>query len=316
MQLFVADTPGALEDVQTFHKRTAGAETNVAIGLARLGTEATWVSRLPRNPLGRLVAAHARAHGVDTSGVIWDDRGRLGLYFVEVAAPPRNSTALYDRAGSSFATLDPAELDWPARLAGARWLHTSGITPALSDHCAHAVREALSAARTAACRTSYDLNFRARLTGAAGARAALESIAGSIDLLVGSAEDAATVFGLAGEAGELARTLRARLGIPLVVVSQRTSAADGTQVRRSAAVGEDEHEVVSPQFRTVDPVGGGDAFVAGLLHGLLHEGPRRALELGGALAALKQSMTGDFAIVEADEVEQALAGAGAPRMAR
>ena len=79
-----------LEQSQQLDVWPAGAELNVAVGLARLGTPAAWVSRLPRNPLGRLVVAHARAHGVDTSRVVWADDGRLGLYFVEVAAPPRS----------------------------------------------------------------------------------------------------------------------------------------------------------------------------------------------------------------------------------
>src|SRR5919204_4032446 len=138
-----------LEQSQQLDVWPAGAELNVAVGLARLGTPAAWVSRLPRNPLGRLVVAHARAHGVDTSRVVWADDGRLGLYFVEVAAPPRQSGALYDRAGSSFVSLQADELDWPTLLRGARLFHTSGITCALAPACAPAAAQRLKAARAA-----------------------------------------------------------------------------------------------------------------------------------------------------------------------
>ena len=305
-----------LEQADVLEVWPAGAELNVAVGLARLGTPAAWVSRLPSNPLGRLVAAHARAHGVDTTGVAWHEGGRLGLYFVEVAEPPRRSTGLYDRAGSSFAQLDPGEFDWPALLADARALHVSAITPALSESCARATEQALVAARTAGCVTVYDLNFRARLTTPAAARTTAERLAGSVDVVIASAADAAHVFALEGDAAELASELRERLGIEHVVVSARTQNADGTQQRVSVSLADELQTVTSTAFGTVDPVGGGDAFCAGFLHGFLNGGPKRGLELGGAAAALKQSLPGDFPVLDADEVEELVATPGTIAMRR
>jgi 2-dehydro-3-deoxygluconokinase len=294
----------------------AGAELNVAVGLARLGTRAAWVSRLPRNALGRLVAAHARSHGVDLSGVRWDNGGRLGLYFVEVAPPPRPSVALYDRAGSSFATSDPSEYDWPSLLADARFFHTTGITLALSDRCARAVDEAVAAAEAIGCQTSFDLNFRARLTTPARAREHVERLAGSLDVLLSSADDIARVFDLRGDPLELAGKLREGLGLAHVVVSARVPGEDGALQRLSVSAGEETHIMTSATVGSVEPIGGGDAFCAGFLHGLLEEGPRRGLELGGAMAALKQSVPGDFPIVERDEVAQLLGAPGTVRMSR
>src|ERR687887_204073 len=115
-----------LEQARTLEVWPAGSELNVAVGLARLGTPAGWVSRLPRSALGRIVDAHARSHGVDTRQVRWSDDARLGLYFVEVADAPRASTALYDRAGSAFASLEPDAFGWDAILAGAEAFHVSG----------------------------------------------------------------------------------------------------------------------------------------------------------------------------------------------
>src|SRR3954447_1811531 len=162
-----------LEQANAFDLWIAGAELNVAVALARLGESAAWISRLPDNPLGRRLAAHARANGVDTGGVQWAEDGRLGLLFVEVGQRPRSTVSLYDRSDSAFATLDPAAFDWPALLDGARALHTSGITPAVSPACARATADALTAARAAGCHTSFDVNFRARLGSPAQARATI-----------------------------------------------------------------------------------------------------------------------------------------------
>jgi 2-dehydro-3-deoxygluconokinase len=293
-----------IEQTSVLDLYIAGAELNVAVALARIGEPVAWVSRLPDNPLGRRVVLHARGHGVATEGVEWSSDGRLGLLFVELGSRPRATASLYDRAESAFAQLDPGVFDWPALLDGARALHTSGITPALSPACAQAAAEALGAAREAGLHTSYDLNFRARLGTPGQARAAAEALAPGIDTLIASAGEAAAVFGLDGEPAEVAPALRERLGVTRVVISRRIDLGDGLQARRSACA---DHEVVqaeSPEFALVDPLGGGDAFSAGFLSGLLNEDARRGLELGGAMAALKQSIPGDFAIIDPAEVDE------------
>lgn len=305
-------TPPALqrlEQAAALELWIAGAELNVAVALARLGEPVKWVSRLPANPLGRRVQAHARAQGVDTTGVDWAPDGRLGLLFVEVGQRPRATASLYDRADSAFATLDPAAFDWPALLDGARALHTSGITPALSPACAQATEDALTAARAAGVHTSFDVNFRARLTEPVQARATIEALAPRIDTLIASASEADAVFGLTGDPCDIATGLRERLGIERVVVSSRLDRPDGLQARRSASVDGEVVRADSPGFVTVDPLGGGDAFSAGVLSGLLAGDVRRGLELGGAMAALKQTVPGDFAIIDPADIEE-LAGGG------
>jgi 2-dehydro-3-deoxygluconokinase len=303
-----------LEQARTLELWPAGAELNVAVGLAQLGADAAWVSRLPPGPLAEIVRAHARSFGVDVSGVLRADEGRLGLYFVEVSEPPLASRALYDRAGSAFAHLDAGELDWPALLAGARAFHVTGITAALSESCARAVLDGLAAARAAGCHTSYDLNLRTLLAPPARWRARLEEAAPSLDTLVCSVEDAAAVLGVEGAPAEVAAALRTRLGIERAVVSRRVP--DGPAMRResAAADGDGAVETTSPPFRGSEPVGAGDAFCAGLLHGLLAVGVERGLELGGAMAAVKQAVPGDAPVVGPEELELALAGD--PRMKR
>lgn len=298
-----------LEQAHTLEVWPAGAELNTAVGLARLGTSAAWVSRLPATTLGRKIASQAQAAGVDTSEVRWAPDGRVGVFFVEIGEPPRPTSVVYDRRDSTCATLVPDDFDWPRILSGARAFHVTGITPALSSACERATSAALQAARAAGCHTSYDLNHRNLLTTPARARELVESYAGVVDTILGSIDDAATIFELEGEAVDIAAELRELLEVDRVVISSRSERADGLQVRTSAAVGGETHVAVSPEFRTVDPLGGGDAFCAGFLHGLLAGDQQRALELGGAMAALKQSIPGDWAIVTAAEVEDLLSGA-------
>lgn len=297
-----------LEQAHSVDVWVAGAELNVAVGIARLGGSASWVSCLPRNALGRKVVAHARSHGVETTGVRCVDRGRLGLFFTELGQAPRPSATLYDRTGSAFAMLEPGEFDWPALLDGAQGFHTSGITPALSAGCERATADALQTARRLGCHTSYDLNYRSMLATPEDARRSLDSLAPAIDTLIASSTEVASVYGVTGEPLEVARRLQDLLGVGRVVISCRLAGRDGTQVRRSAVTDDGGSELDSPAFETVDPLGGGDAFSAGLVLGLLNRGAQRGLELGGAVAALKQSIPGDFAVVDLEEVEHLIKG--------
>jgi 2-dehydro-3-deoxygluconokinase len=277
----------------------AGAELNVAIGLARLGTPCAWVSVLPANPLGRLIVAHARANGVDTRHLRHVDGARLGLYFVEVAEPPRTTTAWYDRAASAFARLDPVELDWPAILSGARALHTTGITAVLSDGCARATADALAAARAEGCRTSYDVNLRRQLAPPERARELLEGFAPSLDLVLCSADDARALYGDAD--GE---SLRERVGVPLLVLAELDEGG-----RTWTAFGEMRETASAPLVRPVDPIGAGDAFAAGFLHRWLRDGSvADALAYGRAMAMLKLTVPGDAPLLDPAEVEAAAVG--------
>src|SRR5215211_4431458 len=121
-----------LEQASTLDVQVGGAELNTAVALARLGRPSAWVSRLTDNPLGRLIANHAREAGVSTEHVVWTRDDRVGLYFLEFGAAPRASSVLYDRKGAAIAAILPGMVDWRRALAGARWFHVTGITPALS----------------------------------------------------------------------------------------------------------------------------------------------------------------------------------------
>src|SRR6516165_10484717 len=152
-----------LEQARSLDVQVGGAELNTAAALARLGRSAAWVSRLTDNPLGRLIANHAREAGVSTEHVLWTAEDRVGVYYVEFGAAPRASSVLYDRKAAAIANVRPGMVDWARVFAGSRWFHVTGITPALSPSAAEATREALQAARAGGVRTSIDLNSRAKL---------------------------------------------------------------------------------------------------------------------------------------------------------
>jgi 2-dehydro-3-deoxygluconokinase len=115
-----------LEQTTTLDLNIGGAELNVAVGVARLGMKSAWISRLPDNPLGRMIANKARELGVDVSPVIWDKGGRAGLYFLEFGAAPRASSVVYDRANSSFSNIQPGEVNWEAILKTAKCQQVGG----------------------------------------------------------------------------------------------------------------------------------------------------------------------------------------------
>src|SRR5436305_7552549 len=191
-----------LEQARSLDLFVGGAELNTAVALARLGHSPAWVSRLTRNPLGRLIANHAREAGVATDHVLWTEGDRVGVYFLEFGAAPRASSVLYDRKQSAMAQIRPGMVDWPTIFTGSRWFHVTGITPALSPSAAEATREALQAARAARVSISIDLNYRAKLWSQAEAGRCLSDFMQYCDVLITTEEDMEKVFHIQGKSHE------------------------------------------------------------------------------------------------------------------
>src|SRR4051794_15456319 len=185
-----------LEQARSLDVQVGGAELNTAVALARLGRSSAWVSRLTDNPLGRIIANHAREAGVSADHVVWTPEDRVGVYFLEFGAAPRASSVLYDRKGSAIAGVRPGMVPWDRVFAGARWFHVTGITPALSPSAAEATEEALAAARAAGVGTSVDLNYRAKLWGEAEAGRCMAGLMRHCDVLIATEEDTERVFGI------------------------------------------------------------------------------------------------------------------------
>jgi 2-dehydro-3-deoxygluconokinase len=290
MLRFDVDPATPLEDVRDLRVFVAGAESNVAVTLSRLGRRAAWISRLPDDPLGRRVDRDLRAHGVDTSRVTWEKDGRLGCYYTQLAVPPRTATVLYDRRGSSFSRLAPEGVDWEF-VHGARVLHLTGITPALGEGPAAVVGRALREAKGSGQWVSFDLNYRGKLWSAERARDTLLPLLPTCDLLICSRRDAQTVFGLTGSPEDVGRELWHRAGSRCLVLTLGGEGAGVFDGSRWVTV----PAVAAP---TVDPIGRGDAFAAGVIYGVLTEDSVDAgVRFGVRLAALKQTFRGDVAWV-------------------
>jgi 2-dehydro-3-deoxygluconokinase len=301
-----------LEQARSLDVQVGGAELNTAVGLARLGRTAAWVSRLTDNALGRLIANHAREAGVSTEHVVWTDEDRVGVYFLEFGAAPRASSVLYDRKGSAIAAIRPGMVPWGRVFAGAKWFHVTGITPALSATAAEATREALLAARAAGVQTSIDLNYRAKLWSQAEAGRWMSELMPHCDVLVTTEEDTERVFGIRGKdhedgAAQLAR----RFGLRAVAVTLRENPLVWKNTW-TAIVWQDGKVLRTRTYEVeiVDRLGAGDSFAAGLIHGLLDGDLQKGLDYGVAASAIKHSIPGDFAWITRGEVEALLQGPG------
>ncbi|UCF92668.1 MAG: sugar kinase [Desulfobacterales bacterium] len=300
-----------LEQTTSLDINIGGAELNVAVGVSRLGMPSAWVSKLPDNPLGRMIGNKARELGVDISHVLWEKDGRAGLYFLEFGATPRASSVLYDRTASSFSTIQPGELDWGKILDGARCLHLTGITPALSPSAAETTREALQKARAMRCQVSLDLNYRAKLWSPEAARETLEPLMDFVDILITTQGDTRTILDLEADSDlDLAGVLLDRFPLEVAALSFREG--DSVWKCRWSAMARTPEATYSTRMYDVDivdQVGRGDSFAAGFLYGYLGAGDvQRGLDFGAAFAALKHSFPGDFNWCTRDEVEALLAG--------
>lgn len=301
-----------LEQARSLDVQVGGAELNTAVGLARLGRKAAWVSRLTNNPLGRLIANHAREAGVATDHVVWTNDDRVGLYFLEFGAAPRASSVLYDRKGAAIANLQPGTVPWDKVFAGTKWFHVTGITPGLSAAAAEATREALAAARAAGVQTSVDLNYRVKLWAQEQAGKVMSELMKHTDVLITTEEDTERVFGIKGKDYEDGAALTAeRFGLKTVAITVRENplvwknswtaiAWHGGQILRTRTY----------EVEIVDRLGAGDSFAAGLIHGLLDGDLQKGLDWGVAASAIKHTIPGDFNWVTREEVESLLKGHG------
>src|SRR5438067_5615890 len=213
-----------LEQARSLDVQVGGAELNTAVALARLGRSAAWVSRLTDNPLGRLIANHAREAGVHTDHVVWTKEDRVGVYYLEFGAAPRASSVLYDRKGAAIANVRPGMVPWDRVLAGARWFHVTGITPALSPSAAETTREALQAAKLAKVQVSIDLNYRIKLWSQAEAGRWMTDFMQYCDVLITTEEDIERVFGITGNDYEdVAKQVARRFPVQIVGITLRGS---------------------------------------------------------------------------------------------
>jgi 2-dehydro-3-deoxygluconokinase len=328
--------PGHLRFTQArgFDAVYGGGESNVAVSLANYGIPATFVTRLPSHEIGEACLQFLRQNGVETAHIL---RGgdRLGIYFLETGAAQRGSKVVYDRAGSSFAAIQPGLFDWDRILEGAGWFHWTGITPAVSRGAAEACLEAVKAARKHGLTISTDLNYRAKLwKWGKSAGEVMSELVELCDVAIGNEEDAEKVFGIRAAGADAAagkvsadpyrivcEKLHERFpGLKSIAITLRGSLS-ASHNTWSAILWKEGRFFTAPTYdipHIIDRVGSGDSFVGGLIYGLwtYADDPQKALNFSVAASALKHTIFGDVNLVSLQEVESLMGGDASGRVSR
>jgi 2-dehydro-3-deoxygluconokinase len=309
-----------------------GAEANVAVSLAQFGLPVSFVSAIPENAVGDACIAALRAFGVDTASVRREGQ-RLGAYLLETGANQRPSRVIYDRDGSAISALLPRNLDWRALLEGATWFHVSGVTPAISATAAECAIDGARTARELGVTVSVDYNYRKNLWRyGKKAPEIMRELVKFAHVGIANEEDCQKALGIEidarVESGELdprqyeqlaKRVLSAFPNLQRQAITLREShSADRNGWSAVLHDGKTFHTSRAYTISDiVDRVGAGDAFAAGLIHGLMtYKDDAKALEFATAASCLKHSISGDFNRVSVAEVEALLRGDTSGRVQR
>jgi 2-dehydro-3-deoxygluconokinase len=287
MGVLSPDPPVSLREGATLRLGVAGAESNVAIWLARLAASATgpalrvaWRGRVGADPFGAMIGERLAIAGVDTGLAETDPGHPTGVYFKD-PAPGGGTRVHYYRRGSAASRMDRRMLDG---LAGTGVIHLSGITAALSESCADLVTHALVDRPVAGALMSFDVNYRPALWPVEVAGPALEKLAAAADLVFVGRDEAEVLWGTA-----TAEQIRAWLPEPATLVVK-----DGG-VGATVFGADGRYEVATPPVDVVEPVGAGDAFAAGYLWARLGgAGPQACLRLGHLIAGCALRSTDDL----------------------
>lgn len=287
--------PGTrLEDADRLTVHTAGAETNVLAVLCQFGHRCGWIGGLAANDMGRRVAGDLRSFGLDISAAFHCSSSRMGVFYVEHAADPLVTRVIYDRDASCASSLRPDLVDWDT-LLDTRLIHLTGITPALSRSALATVEDVVRNAKAGGVEVSFDVNYRAKLWSVDQAARALGALIETVDILICSHRDAIVLFDCDRDPFLAIRQLANRTSAERVVLTrgdQGAMASDGSSVYEEAAL----------PVAVVDRMGAGDAFAAGVLHGVLSDDIQMGLRYGTVLGSLALSQFGDMVTTNLDEV--------------
>lgn len=300
-----------------------GGELNVAISLANYGVESEFVTRLPRNEIAEHCLGTIRTKAVDVSHVIYGGN-RMGLYYLERGDALRGSKVIYDRANSSFAEIEPGMIDWDEVMSGSEWFHFSGIIPALSKSAAEACLEAVKAAVRNGLTVSCDINNRFTLwKWGKSVREVMPVFMPYCDVVLASKEDLGYIFGIkahefcvedeeARDVAEYESSASQFMSMYPNVKKMVTTFRENISAshNRLRAVLYDGVKVFrGPQYdipQIVDRVGGGDAFMGGVIYGLLNFDDQKAINFAETASFLKHTIYGDFNRVTLDEINEVM----------
>lgn len=318
------------EQTSSFDAFIGGDESIVAVSLSRFGIDTSYVTKLPNNPFGQMCINHLRSHGVNTEFIARGGK-RLGLNFYESGASMRPSKVIYDRSNSAIAESDLCDFDFDKIFNEAEWFHVSGITPALSDKTAELTEKAMKTAKKYGVTVSVDLNYRRKLWSPEKAKQIMTGLMKYVDVCIGNEEDAEITLGFKpantdiykGKINiegymDIFRQMKETFGFKYIASTLRESfsASDNGW---SALVynGNEFYHSKKYDIHLVDRGGGGASFAAGLIYGLMTgKSLQETTEFAVATSALKQTIQGDFNLVNLDEVLDIIRGDSSGRVQR
>ncbi|KAA9131683.1 sugar kinase [Marinihelvus fidelis] len=327
-------TPGHERFFQSpaFEATFGGGEANVAVALCNYGFDAGFISALPDNDIGEAAIRELRYFGVDTSNVARQG-DRVGIYYLETGANQRATKVVYDRDRSSICEAQPGDFDFAKIFEGVRWLHITGITPALSQSAADLSLECVKAAKAAGVIVSCDFNFRGKLWKyGKSAPEVMRELVKYVDVGIANEEDCQKSLGIEVDVdvstGELdtakyealsAKVLEEYPDMSTIAITLRESKS-ADRNGWSACLRDKDGFKLSRHYEItdiIDRVGGGDSFASALIAGLeRYEDRQQSLEFAVAASCLKHSINGDFNRVSVAEVEGLMKGSGSGRVQR
>jgi len=292
---------------ETFEKNCGGSEFNVASGAANLGIRSAIVTKLPKNKLGHFISRRIRYGNVSDDYVAWDDSDskRLGIYYYESGVYPRKSAVVYDRANASVCSLKLSEI--PDEIyERTRVFHISSISLALDPNLRETALGMIKLMKRSGAAISFDVNYRATLWSEEEARSVIEKIFPYVDILFVSEETSRRMLQRTGTLDEIMKGYSDTYGCKIVATTRRevvspTKHNFGSRIYHNGKFYEEPHY---QNIEVIDRVGSGDAYVAGVLYGILAKGDiEAAMSYGNALSAIKNTVLGDMSISSIDEVE-------------
>jgi 2-dehydro-3-deoxygluconokinase len=316
-------TPGfaRLTQVDSLNVLYAGSEANVCASLSHFGIPAAHVTRFPKNDLGQAATDMLRRHGVDTQHIVYGDE-RMGLYFLENGAIHRASRIVYDRFDSAFAHIKPGMIDWDVIMKDASWFHWTGITPAISQGAADVCYEAITSARKNGAIVSGDINYRRNLWQyGKTAREIMPALIESTDIIVAGIADMENCVGISDTTFPSAcqAFMKAYPNAKKIATTERHSISSShNELKGLLWNGKELFESKRYDLtHIVDRVGAGDAFMAGLIYGLVtKKSDQSTIEFGTAAGAFKHTIEGDVNVASVEEIEALVKGENIGKLLR
>lgn len=299
----------------SLQKQAGGAELNVVSGVSLLGLRTGIISKLPANDLGTYIKNRIRFCGVSDDYLVYDHSrdARLGVYYYENGAHPRKPRIVYDRMNTSINKISISDFD-ESLYSATRCFHTSGITLALSDRTFETAVAMIKKFKENGTIISFDVNFRSNLWNSAEAKSAIEAILPYVDIFFCSEDTARLTFQKEGTVEEIMKSFTEEYPISIVASTQRTVHTPKLHSFNSIiySAKEDKYYQEEPYVNidVVDRIGSGDAYISGILYGLLtHPGDfQKILEYGNATSAIKNTIPGDLPSSDLTEIESIIKG--------